>query len=91
MTCMTTKQKFEVSNPPVVVLANGRYAFRVQCPWQGKDGRDLYAFKFCSKLAYEKYNQFNDSDDETVEENVEENVDPNVDKEATETESTDIS
>ena len=24
MTCMTTKQKFEIENPKVVVLANGR-------------------------------------------------------------------
>ena len=30
---MTTKQKFEVENPPVIVLRNKRYAYRVECPW----------------------------------------------------------
>lgn len=55
MTCMTTKQKFEVENPPVVVLANGRYAYRVKCPWEGKNGKELYAFKFCSAAAYQAY------------------------------------
>ena len=28
MTCMTTKKKFEVDDPPVVELKNGRYAYR---------------------------------------------------------------
>ena len=55
MTCMTTKQKFDVTNPPVVVLANGRYAYRVKCPWEGKGGKELYAFKFCSAAAYQNY------------------------------------
>ena len=55
MTCMTTKQKFESVNPTVVVLANGRYAYRVKCPWEGKGGKELYAFKFCSAAAYEQY------------------------------------
>ena len=55
MTCMTTKQKFEVENPPVVTLANGRYAYRVECPWKGKAGQPVYAFKFCSKAAYERF------------------------------------
>jgi len=55
MTCMTTKQKFEVKNPPVVVLANGRYAYRVKCPWEGKNGKELYAFKFCSSAAYQAF------------------------------------
>lgn len=53
MTCMTTKQKFEVENPTVVLLRNNRYAYRVECPWKGKSGQPLYAFKFCSKAAYE--------------------------------------
>ena len=66
MTCMTTKQKFEVEEPEVVVLANGRYAYRCKCPWQGKNGKVLYAFKFCSHEAYELYSQAN-------KENVEEN------------------
>ena len=52
---MTTKQKFDVENPPVVVLANGRYAYRVKCPWEGKAGKELYAFKFCSADAYRKH------------------------------------
>jgi len=56
MTCMTTKKKFDVDDPEVVVLKNNRYAYRVKCPWQGKNDRDLYAFKFCSAQAYEDYN-----------------------------------
>ena len=55
MTCMTTKQKFDVENPPVTVLANGRYAYRVKCPWEGKNGKELYAFKFCSADAYQAF------------------------------------
>ena len=55
MTCMTTKQKFDVENPPVVVLSNGRYAYKVPCPWKGKNGKDLTAFKFCGYEAYERY------------------------------------
>ena len=55
MTCMTTKQKFDVDDPPVTVLANGRYAYRVKCPWEGKNGKELYAFKFCSAAAYKAY------------------------------------
>jgi hypothetical protein len=55
MTCMTTKQKFEVDDPTVVVLANGRFAYRVKCPWEGKNGKELYAFKFCSAEAHAKY------------------------------------
>jgi hypothetical protein len=55
MTCMTTKQKFEVENPEVVVLSNGRYAYRAECPWTGKNNRPLTAFKFCSTEAYKIY------------------------------------
>ena len=55
MTCLTKKQKFEVEDPPVVVLANGRFAYRVACPWKGKNDRDLYAFKFCSSEAYKRH------------------------------------
>ena len=55
MTCMTTKKKFDVTDPTVVVLKNGRYAYREMCPWKGKHDRDLYAFKFCSKTAHEQY------------------------------------
>ena len=55
MTCMTTKQKFEIENPPVVVLANGRYAYRVKCPWEGKNGKELFAFKFCSAAAHARF------------------------------------
>ena len=55
---MTTKQKFDLpaSEVPVVVLANGRYAYRVKCPWEGKNGKELYAFKFCSAAAYHTWN-----------------------------------
>ena len=52
---MTTKKKFDVEDPEVVVLKNNRYAYRVKCPWQGKNDRDLYAFKFCSAQAYADY------------------------------------
>lgn len=55
MMCMTTKQKFEVENPSVIILKNGRYAFRAQCPWQGKNGKELFAFKFCSAKEHEAY------------------------------------
>jgi hypothetical protein len=55
MTCMTTKQKFECEDPPVVILANGRYAYRVCCPWEGKNGKVLHAFKFCSAEAYRAF------------------------------------
>lgn len=52
---MTKKQKFEVDSPNVVVLKNGRYAYKTLCPWQGKNGKDLYAFKFCSVDAWEEF------------------------------------
>ena len=55
MTCMTTKKKFDVEDPVVVVLKNGRYAFRVQCPWEGKGGKTLTAFKFCSSEDYKTF------------------------------------
>lgn len=55
MTCMTTKKKFEVDDPPVVELKNGRYAYRCECPWEGKNGKKLVAFKFCSKDAFLSY------------------------------------
>ena len=54
---MTTKQKFDLPKEevPVVVLGNGRYAYRVMCPWKGKNDKDLYAFKFCSTKDYEEW------------------------------------
>ena len=55
MTCMTTKNKFDAVDPEVVVLRNGRYAYRVQCPWEGKHGKTLFAYKFCSSSAYQDY------------------------------------
>eukprot|EP00965_Chrysotila_dentata_P078724 2595042-Pleurochrysis_carterae.AAC.5 len=55
MTCMSMKKNFDVVDPPVTVLANGRYAYRAKCPWQRKDGADLYAFKFCSTDAHKDY------------------------------------
>ena len=64
MTCMTTKQKFDVENPPVVVLNNGRYAYKVKCPWEGKAGKELYAFKFCSAEAYKRYHESQKSEEE---------------------------
>ena len=55
MTCMTTKQKFEVDDPEVVQLRNGRFAYRVECPWKGKNDRVLTAYKFCSARDFEQY------------------------------------
>lgn len=54
MTCMTTKKKFEVENPTVVKLQNGRYAYRCECPWKGKNDKILVAFKFCSAVAWKE-------------------------------------
>lgn len=54
-TCMTTKQKFEVENPEVIVMSNGRYAYKAECPWKGKDDKVLTAYKFAPKSAYERY------------------------------------
>ena len=56
MTCMTTKRKFEVEEPaPTVVLRNGRFAYRCRVPWDGKNGKELWAFKFCSAKAHAEY------------------------------------
>lgn len=52
---MTTKKKFDVEDPPVTVLKNGRYAYKVECPWKGKDDKTLTAFKFCSAAAYDEF------------------------------------
>tara|TARA_Y100000401_G_scaffold104065_1_gene95557 strand:+ start:701 stop:964 length:264 start_codon:yes stop_codon:yes gene_type:complete len=57
--CMTSKKKFDVVNPPVVVLKNGRFAYRAMCPDKGKDGKDLYAFKFCSAADHKRYESSN--------------------------------
>jgi hypothetical protein len=56
---MTTKKRFDAFNPPVIVLKNGRYAYRVQCPWLGKNDKVLHAFKFCSAEAYNMYMETN--------------------------------
>lgn len=61
MTCMTTKQKFEVDDPEVVVLQNGRYAYRTKCPWDGKGGKELFAYKFCSAEAFRKFTEASES------------------------------
>jgi hypothetical protein len=55
MTCMTTKQKFDVEQPEVVVLRNGRYAYRAECPWEGKGGKKLISYKFCCASEYEEH------------------------------------
>ena len=68
MTCMTTKQKFEVEDPPVIVLSNGRYAYKVRCPWNGKNDKELYAFKFCSAAAYAKFQKSTEAEPEEEEE-----------------------
>ena len=84
MTCMTTKQKFEVENPNVVVLSNGRYAYRVKCPWEGKNGKELYAFKFCSAEAYRKYNEQTEAPEEPEEQREEQTEAPEEPEEQTE-------
>ena len=65
MTCMTTKKSFDVEDPPVIRLANGRYAYRVPCPWDGKNGKKLTAFKFCSAAAYKAWQAKSEHSDET--------------------------
>lgn len=58
MKCMTTKFDFDASfedGLEVVVLRNGRYAYKCPVPWKGKNGKDLSAFKFCGKNALEEY------------------------------------
>ncbi len=52
---MTTKKKFDVEHPEVRVLKNGRYAFTAPCPWEGKSGKQLVAFKFCSAADYQTH------------------------------------
>jgi len=71
MLCLTTKKKFQVDDPPVIVLRNGRFAYKCPCPWKGKHDKDLYAFKFCSKIAYAEFvkrNESSDSEDTVPEE-----------------------
>lgn len=53
--CMTTKKKFDVDNPEVVILKNGRFAYRAMCPTKGKEGKDLFAYKFCSSEDHKRY------------------------------------
>ncbi len=55
MLCMTTKKKFDVEDPEVVMLSNNKYAYRCECPWEGKNGKKLTAFKFCTAAAFEDY------------------------------------
>jgi hypothetical protein len=52
---MTTKKKFEIESPEVVVLRNGRFAFKADCPWNGKGGKPLVAYKFCSAQDWKEY------------------------------------
>ena len=57
MTCMTTKKTFDVEQPEVIVLKNGRFAYTATCPWEGKNGKILTAFKFCSAEAHREYQE----------------------------------
>ena len=55
---MTTKMKFDTTfdeGLEVVVLRNNRYAYRAECPWVGKGGKTLSAFKFCRKSDLDRY------------------------------------
>jgi hypothetical protein len=67
MKCMTTKQKFEAEDPEVILLKNGKFAYRVKCPWEGKDGKLLHAFKFASRKSYEEYITRNSDEKENAE------------------------
>lgn len=69
---MTTKKKFEVVNPEVTVLRNGRYAFKAQCPWEGKNGKILTAFKFCSGEDFRKHQDRNRPESPSESEHLEE-------------------
>jgi hypothetical protein len=61
LTCMTTKKKFDIEDPEVIQLKNGRYAYKAVCPWPGKvtdehpGGKPLSAFKFASAEAFKAY------------------------------------
>ena len=55
LTCMTKKEKFDVEDPNVVVLKNGRFAYKARCPWMGKENQTLYVYKFCSRDAHVEY------------------------------------
>lgn len=55
--CLTKKQKFTVDDPKAVQLTNGRWAYRERCPWDGKNGKELYAFKFCSQADWLRSSQ----------------------------------
>lgn len=58
-TCMSRKLKFDLPDPEISKMMNGRYYMRVPCPWLAKDGRPLTACKFASRAAYEKQMQAN--------------------------------
>ena len=78
MTCMTTKQKFDVEDPEVIVLRNGRYAYKCKCPWEGKNGKVLYAFKFASARAYDDHKASTEQQEapESPKANIEQNEAP---------------
>ena len=80
MTCMTTKRKFEATNPYVAVLKNGRYAYRVECPWQGKNGKTLYAFKFCGQDAYTRFLEREEKEGEESEHELSDTVPENAEQ-----------
>ena len=61
MMCMTTKKKFEADDPEGVVLRNGRFAYKCECPWKGKEEKTLTAFKFCSAENYQSYRDGNEN------------------------------
>lgn len=67
MFCMTLKKKFTVEDPEVIRLANGRYAYRVECPWKGNNDKTLHAFKFASTAAYQAQNPVQDEESDTEE------------------------
>ncbi len=53
MYCLSRKLKFDVVDPDIVKMANGRPQYRTTCPWMhAKSGRSLVACKFASTEAY---------------------------------------
>lgn len=44
MKCMKTKKSFELDDPPVVELKNGRHAYCAKAPWAEEEWKPCYKF-----------------------------------------------
>lgn len=49
MKCMVTKKTFEVTNPEVIELKNGRHAYCVEAPWPRANGEPIKCYKFAPR------------------------------------------